>query len=77
VRNFEDLSGELGNEILARLIVEMDSDDVACIEELAAKRGQTIEEAWASLCEDSGAPICTIPHRVMGIAASGSTFRLQ
>jgi hypothetical protein len=77
VRNFEHLPGELGNEILARLIVEMDSDEVTCIEELAAKHGQTTEEAWANLCEDSGAPLCTIPHRVMGIAASGATFRLQ
>jgi hypothetical protein len=75
--DFEDLPQAKGNEILARLIVAMKSESVSSIEELAAKRGQVLEEVWAGLCEDSGAPICTIPHRVMGIASSGSSFRLQ
>ena len=77
MKDFDDLPGEMGSRILARLIVAMKNAKVRSIEALAAKNGQTLEETWASLCEDSGAPLCTIPHRVMGIAASGSSFRLQ
>jgi hypothetical protein len=77
MKDFDDLPQEMGNQILARLIVAMKSAKVPSIEELAAKNGQTLEETWASLCKDSGAPLCTIPHRVMGIATSGSSFRLQ
>jgi hypothetical protein len=77
MKDFDDLPVEMGNRILTRLIVAMKSAKVPSIDELAAKNGQTLEETWASLCEDSGAPLCTIPHRVMGIAASGSSFRVQ
>ena len=77
MKDFDDLPVEMGNRILARLIVAMKSAKVPSIDELAAKNGQTLEETWASLCEDSGAPLCTIPHRVTGKASNGSSFRLQ
>ena len=55
MKDFYDLPEEMGNRILARLIVAVKSAKVPSIEELAAKNGQTLEETWASLCEDSGA----------------------
>ena len=74
MKDFDDLPGERGSRILARLIVAMKNAKDPSIEALAAKnckRWKRLGPAYART-----RALCTIPHRVMGIAASGSSFRL-
>lgn len=51
----------LGAELLRAL---SDNADCFTIDDLAAKRGRTTLELWASLCAEVGIAECTIPVRV-------------
>ena len=61
---FETLSDLDQAAILARLLARLGDARCNTIDDLADKRDSAVTQIWIEVCQEAGAPICTLPSRL-------------
>jgi hypothetical protein len=62
---FEDLPGNRQALILAKLALEMSTQNASNIQHLAKARQTDVMGVWRTVCRKAGQPVCTIPMAAM------------
>jgi hypothetical protein len=62
---FENLPANVQALILAKLALELDTQNVVSIHHLAHKTQVDIKRVWSNVCRKARQPVCTIPVEAM------------
>ncbi len=62
---FESLAVNVQALILAKLGLEVATEDCTNLSNLANKRGQDIATLWRDICRKAGQDVCTIPDKLL------------